>query len=228
IGTNTDPYQPIERRRRIMRGCLEVLSAFAHPVSITTKGALVTRDIDLLGPMAERRLAQVGISITTLDRDLARKLEPRAAVPEMRLEAIRRLAAAGIPTAVMVAPVIPALTDHELERILEAARDAGATAAFMILLRLPLEVEPLFVEWLKTHCPDRAGHVLSLVAQCREGKRYRAAFGTRMSGTGPHAELLRQRFAVARRRLGLDERDMELDTTRFRVPPRPGDQLSLL
>lgn len=227
IGTNTDPYQPIENRYRIMRGCLEVLSAFQHPVSIVTKGALVTRDIDLLGPMAERKLAVVGISLTTLNRDLSRRLEPRAAPPAARLEAIRRLSAAGIPVVVMVAPIIPALTDHELEAILAAARRSGATMATHILLRLPNEVADLFARWLDEHFPDKARHVMSLVSQSRGGKAYDSTWGTRMSGTGPHAEMLAQRFKVAAARLGLTGRILDLDTTRFRPPPKAGDQLAL-
>lgn len=227
IGTNTDPYQPIENRRRIMRGCLEVLSAFHHPVSITTKGALVTRDIDVLAPMAERNLAIVGISLTTLDRDLSRRLEPRAAPPAMRLDAIRRLSGAGIPVAVLVAPVIPSLTDHELEAILSAARDAGATMATHILLRLPHEVAELFTRWLEEHFPDKARHVMSLVSQSRGGKAYDSTWGTRLSGTGPHAEMLAQRFKVAASRLGLTRRIIDLDTARFRPPPKAGDQLAL-
>jgi DNA repair photolyase len=218
FGTNTDPYQPVERRLRIMRGCLEVLAEARHPVSITTKGALVTRDIDLLAPMAAERLAAVGVSVTTLDRDLCRKLEPRAAVPDQRLEAIRRLAAAGIPTTVMVAPVIPAITDHELERILTAARQAGATSAAYILLRLPLEVESLVTEWLQTHAPAKADHVLSLMRQSRGGKLYSCRFNDRRTGTGVHAEMLAQRFRLAARRLGFDERGWDFDTSAFTPP----------
>jgi DNA repair photolyase len=228
IGTNTDPYQPIERERRIMRDILEVLSAFNHPVTITTKSALVGRDIDILGPMAERRLTAVGISITTLDRDLARQLEPRASVPAKRLETIRRLSEAGIPTAVMVAPVIPLVTDHELEKILAAAAEAGAAGAHYILLRLPLEVAGLVEEWLNTHRPGKAKHVMSLISQNRGGKVYDSEWGRRMIGTGPFAELLAQRFKLATRKLGLDQSRRGLDSTLFRPPPQPGDQLSLL
>ncbi|MEW5729678.1 MAG: PA0069 family radical SAM protein [Pseudomonadota bacterium] len=227
IGTNTDPYQPAERRLRIMRGCLEVLRDFNHPVVITTKGALVTRDIDILAPMAADGLAMVGISVTTLDRDLCRTLEPRAATPKARLDAIRRLSAAGIPVAVMAAPVIPRVTDHELERILEAGREAGAGMASYILLRLPHEVKDLFAEWLDAHVPDRARHVLSLVAQTRGGKLYDSTHGTRHTGTGQHAELLANRFRIAFRRLGFQARSFALDCGRFRPPPRPGDQLAL-
>lgn len=227
IGTNTDPYQPVERRLRIMRGCLEVLRDFNHPVVITTKGALVTRDIDILAPMAAEGLAMVGISVTTLDRDLSRALEPRAATPGARLDAIRRLSAAGIPVAVMVAPVIPRVTDHELERILEAGREAGADMASYILLRLPHEVKDLFAEWLDAHAPDRARHVLSLMARTRGGRLYDSTPGTRYTGTGQHAELLAGRFRIAFRRLGFQARSFALDHSRFRPPPRPGDQLAL-
>lgn len=227
IGTFTDPYQPVERRLGVMRGCLEVLAAFNHPVAITTKGHLVTRDIDILAPMAAKGLVSVGGSVTTLDRPLSRVLEPRAATPERRLDAIRQLAAAGIPASVMVAPVIPALTDHEMERILTAAREAGASGAAWILLRLPLEVKELFAEWLQTHAPAKAAHVLSLVRQSREGRLYESSFGKRRSGTGAYAELLEQRFRVAVRRLGLGGRDVPLDASLFKPPPRPGDQLCL-
>jgi DNA repair photolyase len=228
IGTNTDPYQPIEREHRIMRGCLEVLAAFNHPVSITTKSFLVTRDIDILGPMAAKGLAAVAVSVTTLDRDLHRKLEPRAATPAKRLDAIRLLAASGIPTTVMAAPVIPRINDHELEDILAAAKEAGAQNAACILLRLPYEVKDLFAEWLEAHFPDRAEHVLSLVAQQRNGKLYDATFGTRHTGTGAHAELLAQRFRIAQKKLGLGGVRFKLDASQFRAPAVPGDQLSLL
>jgi DNA repair photolyase len=227
IGTNTDPYQPIERERRIMRGCLEVLSAFNHPVSIVTKGHLVTRDIDILAPMAARHLASVGISVTTLDRNLCRLLEPRAAIPAKRLDAIRQLAAAGIPVTVMAAPVIPFLTDHELERILEAARTAGACSAAYVLLRLPGEVKDLFVEWLEAHAPGKARHVLSVLAQSRHGKAYDARWGERFSGSGEFARLLSQRFQVAKRKLGFTGREWGLDCTQFKKPPKAGDQLAL-
>ena len=228
IGTNTDPYQPIERARRIMRGCLEVLAAFNHPVMITTKGALVARDIDILAPMAARRLATVNISVTTLDRDLCRRLEPRAATPQARLDTIRRLSEAGIPTAVMAAPMIPALTEHELESILEAARDAGASAAATILLRLPGEVAELFRQWLDTHAPAKAKHVMSLLGQARAGRTNDSRWGSRFTGTGPLAELLSKRFHLACKRLGLnDERRLGLDCSQFRRPPRAGDQLAL-
>ena len=227
MGTNTDPYQPVERRLRITRAVLEVLAACDHPLTITTKSALVLRDLDLLAPMAARNLARVAISVTTLERDLARRLEPRASVPARRLATIRALAAAGVPTAVMVAPVIPALTDHELERILAAAAEAGAASAGFILLRLPLEVAPLFEQWLHTHAPARAGHVLSLIRQSRGGALNRSDWGTRMTGTGGHAEMLAQRFRLATRRLGLAANPAPLECAHFRPPTRPGDQLRL-
>lgn len=227
IGTNTDPYQPVERSRRIMRGCLEVLAAFNHPVTITTKGALVTRDLDILAPMAARRLAAVNISVTTLDRDLCRKLEPRAATPAARLAAIGALSAAGVPVTVMAAPMIPALNDHELEAILAAARHAGAVSAAAILLRLPGEVVELFRDWLAAHFPDRAEHVLSLLAQARGGRLDDRRWRSRFTGEGPLAALLSQRLHVAARRLGLDGWGRGLDCTQFRRPPRSGDQLAL-
>ncbi len=227
MGTNTDPYQPIEREHRITRGILEVLSAFNHPVGIVTKSALVLRDIDILAPMAQRRLAQVCVSVTTLDRALARRLEPRAATPERRLETIRALSEAGVPAGVMVAPVIPALTDSELESILTAAAQAGAQSAAYVLLRLPLEVKELFTEWLETHVPSKTKHVLSLVRQTREGRLNDPDFGSRMRGSGAYAELIGKRFRLATRRLGLDRPRRGYDLRLFRPPPRPGAQLSL-
>ncbi len=227
MGTNTDPYQPIEGRYGITRGILEVLEACDHPVMITTKSAAILGDRDILTQMAARRLVHVGISVTTLDRDLARTLEPRASPPAARLAAIRALAEAGIPTTVMVAPMIPGLTDQELERILAAAADAGATGAATILLRLPQEVAPLFEEWLHAHVPQRATHVLSLIRQTRRGALNQAAFGQRMKGDGPYATLLMRRYHLACRRLGLTLPATEsLDVTRFH-PPK-GQQLSLL
>lgn len=228
IGTNTDPYQPIERDRRIMRGVLEVLRDYNHPVTIVTKSALVTRDIDILAPMAERRLVRVALSLTTLDRGLQRVLEPRAATPGARLAAMKALVDAGIPAAVMVAPVIPALTDHEIERILEKAAEAGADAAGWIFLRLPLEIRDLFEEWLRTHRPDRAERVLSLIRQSRDGTYYQSAWGKRMTGEGPIAQMIGNRFRIAARRFGMEPRDLALDTSLFRPPPRKGDQLALL
>jgi DNA repair photolyase len=227
IGTNTDPYQPIEREYRVMRQVLQVLWEFKHPVGIVTKSALVTRDIDILSKMAEQRLAKVAISITTLDRKLARAMEPRAATPDRRLDAIRALSDAGIPTAVMVAPIIPALTDEEMESILAAAYDAGARRAGFVSLRLPLEIADLFEEWLKTHRPDKAKHVLSLVRNMRGGKLYDSTWGLRGRGTGPYANLLAQRFHLATKRLGMNTESSPLDTTKFRKPEAASPQLSL-
>ena len=228
MGTNTDPYQPVERGMGVTRGILEVLAACDHPVTIVTKSALVLRDLDILAPMAARGLAAVAISVTTLDRDLARRMEPRAATPERRLEAIGELARAGVPAGVLAAPMIPALNDWELERILEASVAAGATTAGYVLLRLPLEIEQLFQEWLAEHVPGRAAHVMAIVREMRGGKAYDSRWGKRMRGTGVHADLLARRFQLAVRRLGLGRRDWRLDTSRFRPPVRAGDQLSLL
>ena len=227
MGTNTDPYQQVERDKRITRQILEVLAAFDHPVGIVTKSALVLRDLDILAPMAERGLAQVCVSVTTLDRDLARRLEPRAATPPRRIETIRALAAAGVPTGVMAAPMIPGLNDHELEAILGQAAAAGAVTAGYILIRLPLEIADLFTEWLETHAPDRAKRVMGLIRETRGGKTYQSGFGRRMRGTGAYAELLTRRFELAVDRLGFNERRLELDTSRFTPPPATGDQLEL-
>jgi DNA repair photolyase len=229
IGANTDPYQPLEKRLRVTRQVLEVLAACRHPVAITTKSALVLRDRDLLVAMAEHRLVAVNLTITTLDPALARRLEPRAAAPQRRLEVVQALAVTGVPVGVLVSPMIPALNDHELERILEASAAAGATRAGMLLLRLPLEIKDMFQEWLAEHYRDRAQRVLGLIRQCREGKLNDARFGTRMSGTGPYAALLHKRFELATKRLGLNRNDAawELDASRFTPPSRPGQQLSL-
>ncbi len=218
MGTNTDPYQPVERDLKVTRQILRVLSDFNHPVGIVTKNHLVTRDIDILADMARRNLAEVFLSVTTLDKDLARAMEPRASAPHRRLEAIRALATAGIPAGVMTAPMIPGLNDHEMEAILDAAVDAGATRAGYVPLRLPLEIKELFEEWLKTHRPDRAERVLSLIRQMRGGKLYDAEFGSRMRGEGPLAILLSQRFAAAVKRLGLNRIGVRLDTSAFHVP----------
>ena len=226
LGTNTDPYQPIERDRKIMRRLLEVLCDHRHPVAITTKGTLVERDVDILAEMGPE-LCRVGLSVTTLDADLARRLEPRVPAPARRLKAIERLARAGVTVRVMVSPVIPGLTDHEVEAILAAARDAGAEAASMIPLRLPLEVAPLFEEWLRAHVPDRARKVLGRVREFHGDKLYDAGFGRRMRGTGVHAHLLQARFERARKAMGLALRLPPLRTDLFRVPARPGDQLAL-
>ncbi len=227
LGTNTDPYQPIERDRGIMRAILEVLREFRHPVAIVTKGALIERDIGILAEMAADGLAAVGVSVTTLDAGLARAMEPRVPAPERRLATISALAAAGIPVRVMVAPVVPALTDHELERILEAARQTGATTASMITLRLPREVAPLFRDWLAERVPGRAAHVMARIREMHGGKDYDPEWGTRMTGRGPFAELLQRRFKVACARLDLAREGPSLRTDLFRVPPRTGDQLSL-
>ena len=218
MGTNTDPYQPVERELKVTRQILRVLSDFNNPVGIVTKNHLVTRDIDILGDMARRNLAEVFLSVTTLDRDLARAMEPRASAPYRRLKAIRRLAEAGVPVGVMTAPMIPGLNDHEMESILEAAMDAGATRAGFTVLRLPLEIKDLFDEWLRTHRPDRAERVLSLIRQMRGGALYQAEFGLRMRGEGPIAQLLSARFSAAVKRLGLNRIRYRLDTLRFAVP----------
>ena len=228
IGTNTDPYQPIEKEWRIMRGILEVLNKANHPVAIVTKSAMIMRDIDILQEMAKKNLVRVGISVTTLDRKLARTMEPRAATPPRRLEAIHALAEAGIQTAVMAAPLIPALNDHELERILESAKAAGATEASYVILRLPLEVSPLFRDWLLQHYPDRYRHVMSLVRSMRGGKDYDAEFGKRMKGAGPYAWQIARRFEMAAKRFGLTRRSMPLRDDLFVPPDGSGVQLSLL
>jgi DNA repair photolyase len=228
IGTNTDPYQPIEREWRIMRQILEVLNKANHPVAIVTKSALIMRDIDILSEMAAKGLAKIGISVTTLDPKLARTMEPRASTPTKRLQAIKALTDAGIPTAVMVAPVIPALNDHEIERILDGGHAAGATEASYVLLRLPLEVSPLFRDWLLQHYPDRYRHVMSLVRSMRGGKDYDAEFGKRMKGAGPYAWQIGRRFEMATKRLGMVRRGLPLRDDIFIRPNGAGIQLSLL
>ena len=227
IGTNTDPYQPIERKYQVMRRILEVLERTGHPVGIVTKSALVLRDIDILARMAERKLAKVALSVTSLDPELARKMEPRAATPMRRLETLRRLSDAGVPTTVMVAPVIPALNDSEIERILEAAQVAGVREAGYVLLRLPLEVRDLFREWLMANYPDRYRHVMKLVRDTRDGKDYDSEWGTRMKGTGPYAWMLGRRFEVACERLGLNVSRTSLTTQYFRKPKPDDAQMSL-
>ncbi len=227
FGTNTDPYQPVEREQQITRDLLEVLWRARHPLTIVTKSALVVRDLDILAPMAEARLARVMISVTTLDRDLARRMEPRASTPARRLEAMATLNRAGVPTGVLAAPMIPALNDSELEAILEAAAAAGAKTAGYLLLRLPLEIKELFEEWLEAHVPNRKAHVLNLIRETRGGKLYDPAWHRRMTGTGPYAETLAQRFEIACRKHGFLKNDWQLDTTQFK-PPRPqSPQLSL-
>jgi DNA repair photolyase len=228
MGTNTDPYQPIEKRLRITRSILEVLYEFRHPVGIVTKSPLILRDLDILAPMAELGLAKVALSITTLDRALAREMEPRAGTPPRRLQAIKELRAAGVPAGVMFAPVIPALNDEELESVLEASVDAGAQSAGYVLLRLPLEIKDLFREWLEANAPGRAKHVMSLVRQMRGGKDYDSTWHTRMRGAGPYAEMIARRFHMAVKRLGLNRGASPLTLTKFRKPAQIGDQLALL
>jgi DNA repair photolyase len=228
IGTNTDPYQPIEKDWGIMRQILEVLNKANHPVSIVTKSAMVVRDIDILSELAAKNLVRVSLSVTTLDRKLARTMEPRASTPTRRLEAVRSLSDAGIPTSVLVAPIIPALNDHELERILEGAKAAGAREAGYVMLRLPLEVSPLFRDWLLQNYPDRYRHVMSLVREMRGGKDYDAEFGKRMKGAGPYAWQISRRFEMATKRLGLTRRSIQLRDDLFVPPDGSGVQLSLL
>ncbi|MBD3764871.1 MAG: PA0069 family radical SAM protein [Rhodobacterales bacterium] len=227
LGTNTDPWQPAEGAAGITRAVLRVLADHNHPLAITTRGTLIERDIDLLAPMAERGLVRVGISLTTLDADLARRMEPRAPAPARRLAIVRRLTDAGIPVRAMVSPVIPALTDHETEAILTAARDAGAVAASQIVLRLPREVADLFRDWVQANVPDRAARILARVRELHGGQDYDPAFGRRMTGQGVWADLQAQRFRLACARLGLAIRLPPLRCDLFAVPPKPGDQLSL-
>ena len=227
IGANTDPYQPAERSLEITRQILEVMVEHRHPVAIVTKSNLIERDLDLLRELADQHLVHVLISVTTLDRALARRMEPRAPTPERRLQAMAALASEGVPVGVLASPMIPGLNDSEMEKILEAAADAGASSAGYILLRLPLEVKELFQEWLAEHYPTKASHVLNLIRETREGKLYDPQFGTRMRGTGQYAELLARRFEVALRRFSLERRPAPLDPSRFRVPDRPGDQMTL-
>ncbi len=227
LGTNTDPYQPIERTRKITRQVLEVLERTGHPVGIVTKSALVVRDIDILAAMAKRGLAKVALSVTTLDSRIARAMEPRAPTPAKRLEAVRQLSEAGIPTAVMVAPIVPGLTDPEIERILEAARDAGATQAGYVLLRLPLEIKILFREWLETEFPDRAQRVIHLLQSMHGGRDYVAEFGVRGRGRGPYAEQIGVRFRLAAKRLGLNRQRHALRTDLFQPPVLAGQQMRL-
>ena len=229
LGINTDGWQPLERRMMVSRSILAVLAECRHPVTIVTKSTLIVRDLDLLQDLARDHLVSVMVSITSLDAQIKRTLEPRAAAPQARLKVIEQLAAAGVPVGVLVAPVIPALTDHEMEQILEAARIAGATSAGYVLLRLPHEVKDLFREWLAEHYPDRAKHVMSLINQSRGGKDYQAEFGTRMVGTGVFAQLLRTRFDAAKRRFGLKraEHRHELRTDLFRPPAGAAGQAQM-
>lgn len=227
IGTNTDAYQPIEKTHEIMRDCLKVLRAFRHPVGIVTKGTLVERDIDILSEMATLGLARVGVSVTTLDATLSRRMEPRAPSPKRRLQMMERLSAAGIPVRVLTSPLVPGLTDHELEAMLAAARDAGARAASWVMLRLPLEVSDLFQEWLANHYPDRVSRVMGLIREMHDGREYSSDWHKRMRGEGHYADIVAARFQRARRSLGLLPDLPELRTDLFRPPARKGDQLSL-
>jgi DNA repair photolyase len=227
LGAVTDPYQPVEREHCITRSILEVLDRTSHPVGIVTKSALVVRDIDILARMASRGLVKVALSVTTLDRRLARRMEPRAATPPKRLEAIRLLSEAGIPTVVMTAPIIPALNDSEIESLLEAAAKAGAKEAGYVLLRLPIELKELFREWLATEYPDRAGRVINILRSMHGGKDYIAEFGHRQRGSGPYAQQIAARFRLAARRNGLNERTLRMRTDLFRPPVPAGGQMRL-
>ena len=229
LGINTDGYQPLEKRLEVTRGILAVLTRCRHPVTIVTKSALIIRDLDLLTDLAKDKLVSVMVSVTSLTNDIKRTLEPRTASPQARLRVIEQLSGAGVPVGVLVAPVIPAITDHEIEDIMAAAREAGASRAGYVLLRLPHELKIIFREWLAQHYPDRAKHVMSLINQSRGGKDYDSQFGTRMRGTGPYAELLRTRFDLAKRKLGFAgaEERYELDTSLFRPPRLPTPQLDL-
>lgn len=229
LGVNTDAYQPLEKEQEVVRRLLEVALQFKQPLSIITKSGLILRDLDLLQAMARQRLLHVAISVTSLDNDLKRIMEPRAASPSMRLRVIRELRAAGVPVTVLLAPLIPLINEHEMESIIDAVAAAGAQSIAYILLRLPHEVAPIFAEWLHQHFPERAGHVLSRLSAMRGGQLYDGRFGRRMTGEGIFAELISQRFQVARRKAGLGNREgFALDCSQFRVPPRRGDQLSLL
>lgn len=228
LGTNTDPYQPIDDTYQVTREVLKVLRDFKHPVGIVTKSNRILRDLDILSDMASMNLARVAISVTTLDRKLARSMEPRAPTPERRIDAIRELSAAGVPTAVMAAPMIPALNDHELESILERSYEAGARQAGYVVLRLPLEIKDLFREWLEAEQPGRASRVMSLIRSMRGGKDYDMEWGKRMRGAGVYAELIAKRFKVACERIGLNKESKPLRTDLFAPPPAAGDQLSLL
>jgi DNA repair photolyase len=229
LGINTDGYQPLEKRLQVTRDILTVLTRCRHPLTIVTKSALIVRDLDLLTDLAKDKLVSVMLSVTSLSNNIKRTLEPRTASPQARLRVIQQLSEAGVPVGVLVAPVIPAITDHEMEDILAAAKEAGASRAGYVLLRLPHELKIIFREWLAEHYPDRAKHVMSLINQSRGGKDYDSEFGTRMRGTGPYAELLRTRFALAKRKLGFAgaEERYELDTSLFRPPRGVTPQLSL-
>ncbi|MEQ9110874.1 MAG: PA0069 family radical SAM protein [Rhodospirillaceae bacterium] len=218
MGTNTDPYQPLEKERKITRSILEVLARFNHPVAIVTKSNLITRDLDILGPMAAKGLAKVAVSVTTLDHRLARTMEPRASTPGRRLDAIRQLKKAGVPVGVMFAPAIPGLNDHELENVLTTASEAGASEAGYVVLRLPLEVKDLFQEWLSENAPNRAGRIMGLIRSMNEGRDYHPAWGSRQVGRGPYADALSRRFSLAAKRLRLNLHMTALSTSKFIVP----------
>jgi len=227
LGANTDAYQPVEREMRITRSILEVLKTHHNPVAIITKSALVERDIDLLAPMAEMNLVRVFVSVTTLDRELGRRLEPRAAAPQRRLETIRRLQQAGIPVGVLMAPIIPVLNDNEIEQLLGECAAAGADSASYVILRLPHEIKDLFIQWLQEHYPLKAEHVMNRIRDLRGGREYHSEFGERMRGSGQYAELIAHRFSLACKKQGLNRRRLELDCSKFRVPPKSGDQMGL-
>ena len=227
LGGVTDIYQPIERGYGITRGILEVMERWRHPVALITKSQLVIRDIDILARLAERGLVRAAISVTSLERRIARVMEPRAAAPHRRIEAIRMLADAGVPMTVMVAPIVPAINDREIEAILEECAKAGASAAGYVVLRLPLEIKDLFREWLQAHFPDRATRVMTLVRGMRNGRDYDPEWGKRQKGEGPYAKLIADRFAAARRRLGLDKPSLPLDHTQFRRPLEMDGQADL-
>ena len=228
IGTNTDPYQPIERQLKIMRDILKILLRANHPVGIVTKSALVLRDLDLITQLATKNLVKVAISITTLDNKLHRAMEPRASAPQRRLDTIQKLNESNIPVTVMVAPIIPALNDNEIESILEGSRNAGASEAGYVMLRLPLEIKEIFSDWLQRNYPDRHKHVISLMRSMRDGKDYDSEWGVRMRGTGPYAEMIGNRFALAAKNLGFKKQRLILDKSQFKTPKNFGDQLSLL
>jgi DNA repair photolyase len=228
LGGVTDVYQPIERQYQITRACLKVLQRARHPFALVTKSQLVLRDLDIIGPMAAAGLAKIAISVTTLQPKLARVMEPRAAAPHRRIETIRLLSRAGVPVTVMTAPLIPALNDHELENILEAAAEAGAVSAGYVVLRLPYEIKDLFREWLSLHAPDRAARVINLVRQMRGGKDYDSTFGLRQRGEGAYAQLIAGRFRRATARLGVNKLKFDLDATQFRRPILPGEQMDLI
>ncbi|SLN17034.1 Radical SAM superfamily protein [Roseovarius albus] len=227
IGTNTDPYQPIEKQHKIMRDCLQVLNAFSHPVAIVTKGTLIERDIDILEDMAARKLTAVGVSVTTLDADLSRKMEPRAPAPKRRLMIIRRLAEAGIPVRIMTSPMVPGLTDHEMEEILTLGKEAGAVAASWIMLRLPLEVSGLFREWVERHYPNKANKIMSFLRDMHGGREYSAQWGKRMRGEGPYADLVARRFERITHQLELRRHMIPLDCDQFAPPMAQGAQMNL-